>query len=607
MSRFTPIQLTVLLMLLLAPSAVTAQSEGFWEALRSEVHVALQPRTAGSGEHFDEGVRNDVREHTRNNIRLNAGEGAGSGAVFDHEHILADGLPPVKCLTPHLITATVHHPDHEISAEIREMFELAAMEIQNTEFYLSPSGRFRLEFSRIGTHAVPLADTNGNGIPDYVERAAIYADSSYAHQVTRLGFTDPVNPLIPYRIGFMNMGSYGFTQSAGATTYIMIHNSFQGFPPNDDPDGNALGAMKVTIAHEFKHAIQYADSRWQGETGRVEWVEMDATMMEEITFDPVNDYYNYISGCYTSGGQRFCSVFGDPNLSTPGSYDHVTWSLYYAEAIGIDFWVDVWRRIRQNPAGSQMFQVMTSELAARGRQFNTEFVRNHMWHFASGTNARNGYGFKEAAAYPTPKRTFHGVIVDSLRVLPEQTSPRAAQYVTIDDAINVVGQMGFDFSFAGSVAGLGVIAYMNNGEIHEFIETGLRNTTPSGFFRMGTTINWEDVSRVGVILANPSDFNQTLRYRAIARELPAIPTLYPNYPNPFNPSTTISFALPAASNVTVQVYDAQGRLVSDLFRGNLSRGFHEINFDGRGLSSGVYLYRVSTGWEVRTGKMLLVK
>ena len=85
-----------------------------------------------------------------------------------------------------------------------------------------------------------------------------------------------------------------------------------------------------------------------------------------------------------------------------------------------------------------------------------------------------------------------------------------------------------------------------------------------------------------------------------------------NYPNPFNPTTMISYTLPEASFVTIKVYDMLGREVRTLLSGDVSAGYHSIewngedNFGGR-VSSGTYIYRVVSGGKAVTKKMLLLK
>jgi hypothetical protein len=101
--------------------------------------------------------------------------------------------------------------------------------------------------------------------------------------------------------------------------------------------------------------------------------------------------------------------------------------------------------------------------------------------------------------------------------------------------------------------------------------------------------------------------NGTLNANDVPSALPTVFRLHPNYPNPFNPSTMLTFDLPHAADVHVQVFDIGGRLVQELAAGNLPAGQHAVRFDGTNLPSGVYLYRVSTAEEAVVGKMILLK
>ncbi|MGN8224481.1 glycoside hydrolase family 3 N-terminal domain-containing protein [Gracilimonas sp. BCB1] len=80
-----------------------------------------------------------------------------------------------------------------------------------------------------------------------------------------------------------------------------------------------------------------------------------------------------------------------------------------------------------------------------------------------------------------------------------------------------------------------------------------------------------------------------------------------NYPNPFNPSTTIRIALDQASQVRVQVYNSIGQQVQTLAQTRLASGIHSFTFDGRSLSSGMYLVVVSTPETRQVHKMMLIK
>ena len=80
-----------------------------------------------------------------------------------------------------------------------------------------------------------------------------------------------------------------------------------------------------------------------------------------------------------------------------------------------------------------------------------------------------------------------------------------------------------------------------------------------------------------------------------------------NYPNPFNPATTIRFAVPRAGLVRLAVYDVLGRRVDELVDGILDAGWHAVRWDAAGLPSGVYLYRLEAGSFQETKTMILVK
>lgn len=89
--------------------------------------------------------------------------------------------------------------------------------------------------------------------------------------------------------------------------------------------------------------------------------------------------------------------------------------------------------------------------------------------------------------------------------------------------------------------------------------------------------------------------------------LPARPRLGGAYPNPFNPRTTITYTLQQAARARLAVYDVLGREVALLVEGVLPAGTHAVHFDGAGLPSGVYFYRLETGLFAETGRMTLLK
>ncbi|HEY9164628.1 MAG TPA: YCF48-related protein [Candidatus Kryptonia bacterium] len=80
-----------------------------------------------------------------------------------------------------------------------------------------------------------------------------------------------------------------------------------------------------------------------------------------------------------------------------------------------------------------------------------------------------------------------------------------------------------------------------------------------------------------------------------------------NFPNPFNPTTTINYQLPKRSRITLKVYDALGREVATLVDGQKNAGEYKVTFDGSRYASGVYFYRIQAGTFTAVKKIMLMK
>jgi photosystem II stability/assembly factor-like uncharacterized protein len=93
----------------------------------------------------------------------------------------------------------------------------------------------------------------------------------------------------------------------------------------------------------------------------------------------------------------------------------------------------------------------------------------------------------------------------------------------------------------------------------------------------------------------------------IVSGLPSTFEIFQNYPNPFNPSTKIKFSIPKESNVNLSIYNVLGELVSTLVNESMKPGNYELEFNGKDLASGVYIYRLEAGNFISNKKMILMK
>ena len=88
--------------------------------------------------------------------------------------------------------------------------------------------------------------------------------------------------------------------------------------------------------------------------------------------------------------------------------------------------------------------------------------------------------------------------------------------------------------------------------------------------------------------------------------------LHPNFPNPFNPITSIRYDLPQDGLVNITVYDIMGRIVKTLINGSQTAGYKSLIWDatndyGKPVSAGIYLYQIQAGEYISTKKMVLLK
>jgi len=125
--------------------------------------------------------------------------------------------------------------------------------------------------------------------------------------------------------------------------------------------------------------------------------------------------------------------------------------------------------------------------------------------------------------------------------------------------------------------------------------------TDGGWSRLG---DLDGVGNVNLLMQLNSPTSTSIEYND---DSPNRITLEQNYPNPFNPSTTIRFSLPSAQHANLSVYNVVGQKVAELVNGMTPAGYTSLNFNASHLSSGIYIYRLSTQNETLTGKMLLMK
>ena len=175
------------------------------------------------------------------------------------------------------------------------------------------------------------------------------------------------------------------------------------------------------------------------------------------------------------------------------------------------------------------------------------------------------------------------------------TGNGAVGYATSKDGINWIKDAnnpiltGVSGSWASA---LGATSVIKDGDLYRMWVSGLPDFFPFP-------------GRVGY--ATAPDENPTGIEEDSFQETPGTFTLQQNFPNPFNPSTTIKFSIPSESFTTLKVYDILGNEIEELVNEQLSAGNYKFNFVADNLPSGIYFYRIISGSYTAVKKMIFLR
>lgn len=429
-----------------------------------------------------------------------------------------EGTRPARCAT--LVLDDIRQNLDRLDPDTRALYESsvspapeAVLSYETTHFYI--------EYNTTGTSAVPLDDVSpANGVPDYIEWTATSAEFSWSTEVTSLGYHSPPASSASlyngkYLIQFQAQASYGFTTVlSGQRTKIVLHNNFLGFPPNDDPEGDQIGALRVTMAHEFKHAIQRTYTNWT-EGG---WVELDATWMEDIVYDNVNDYYQYLAG----PGSPFTEPQTPLDMAaaaTTGSYEDCNWQHYQTEKLGNGHMLNFWNR-RQTHSNEPVLTTYEQNLIASGATFADAWGEYVAWNFNCGDHAGSGFGYGEAPGYPTT------TVTSQLTALPQPSTAGSVQHLAsnIHLVSNGDGAIGGtpEFTFNGEAATNWRVSVVlrdlagNSTRLPVTLVAGMGTLLANGF-------DYTDLSAAALVIGNPSQSGAAAPYAFSAR---AVAPLY---------------------------------------------------------------------------------
>lgn len=313
----------------------------------------------------------------------------------DPVEALARALSPGRvqgCAMPQLLAT--REPQAQLGAadraRVRQLLAPAAAD----STWLSAQGRFLLSYAVAGTNAVDPTDlAPADGVPDLVQRCAEALEEAYDSFVAT-GLDVPDVSVEPYPVSFEAMSAYGYATDEGAGaagTRIVLHNRFDIFPPNDDPEGDVAGSIRVTCAHELRHAGQFVTSQWSESY----WIELDAVWSEERVFPQVNDYLQYLEP-----SSPIASPQTPLDNGGTGRYEDAVWELWMEDQFGLSSILDFWERRRLYP-GENVLGSYDAVLSSHGSSLRHGFLAFAGNNVHTGARARAGFGYDEAELYPT--------------------------------------------------------------------------------------------------------------------------------------------------------------------------------------------------------------
>lgn len=296
----------------------------------------------------------------------------------------------------------------ELPAELQPAARAMLTPPTREKSVLSPSGHFRLHYDVSGVHAVPAEDLSQNGVPDYIDSAAVILDHVWQVEIDQLGFQPPPDengqPVQTYNVYFSSMGYYGLTSfdldddisalpGQNYVSYLELHKNYAG----SQFYTKGLDGLRVTAAHEFNHAIQIGyNFRWtQTSYGYTYpdlfFLEMTSTWMEDFVYDDINDYVQYVRRLIPDL-DRVTLLTTDGNSEYANSlYLHMMDKLYQAGSI-----VSVWERIREEWAVDALNTVLQSHGSSFGKSYN----RYASWLYFTGSRSMPDLYFPEGQLYP---------------------------------------------------------------------------------------------------------------------------------------------------------------------------------------------------------------
>ena len=268
-----------------------------------------------------------------------------------------------------------------------------------------------------GVDAPNLADGDGDGVPDYVERVEVVAEHVHAIENGRLGWRKPKcdgsegglscrtdvyldevgGALFGYAVPDRDQVAHGHRLPRRLHGYLVLDNDYS---PREFPGTTQVHDLDVTFAHEYGHILQFAYDAYQDSW----FAESSAVWMEDQVYGGIDDYLRYV--------RRWVRRADTPlTASSIKEYGSTVWNEWLARRYGSSIVRDAWARAIHTKPGGFSVAAYGSAIRAAGR---SDFARDFARFAADLPEWRTGTAFREGRLYPDVGRA--GRLPDDGRV-----------------------------------------------------------------------------------------------------------------------------------------------------------------------------------------------
>lgn len=463
---------------------------------------------------------------------------------------------------------------------------------------VSPLGYFRIHYNNKGT-SQPAYD---------ISKLAAAADSAYTAEVSAMAFPPPPDDSPAggdekYDIYIQDIaGYYGYTDPEAVagdhsyTSYMILDNDFIG--PGYKTHG--IDAARITIAHEFHHAIQLGNYAYKSVNGQFPYRfedeffhELTSTSMEKFVFGYIYDYINYLPSFFEYPGRYFAGRTG---------YELSIFNIFLKEKFGYPLLKRTWEFILSSPA----LQAVTLALEEKSTTFRNILSEFGVWTYYTGSRARAGEYFKDASRFPKIKPVMINNFTPPEDMIMLETEPVSINPLLFvrntgnspDSIFALIADGNYGKGYLGNGGTTSCNYYLSSGG-----GEGYKQIYPGLFVKLVSPMPDIYKSR-NVVNNNLVDENAVIIPEEVSDP----------FPQPFNYSRHSNVAVPAAKGDSEEsllyIYTLNMRLV---YSGSLRVvqtdkifvRWNGLDDAGRRLPNGVYFYVTKRNDSILKGKLVI--